>query len=611
MASSAVPGLVTGSSIPLLWCAGPRISRNNGRWPNLFARVGILGWRHHDSAPLIWRSPARLQEQMLLHRPRPWVVPLLLWLLTCVLWLPWLGNVPLRDWDEAGIARTALEFAQAADLNGLLPTRWGEPYANKPPGLHLLVALAIRVGGAHEAVLRLFPALLSTAAIPLVVLIQRELALQSRPIRRPASRTCSGEGLATGLILMTTLPMARHGRLLMLDGALVSAMLLLWWGLLLLRRRPRRGAGLTGLGCSALLLLKPPAAMAFLVVGLAATLLATPPMDRQGQWKALPRPWWGLCGWGLLGCLPGLAWHGWHLHSRGDAALVMWGRQGFGRLVQALEGHDQGLSVPAFELLKGGWPWLLLLPLGLQLAWRQRQQPAGRWRLGILAGCLTVVLSLKTQLPWYSHILWPPLACVEGPALVRLWRERHTGRLGIPLLLLGLALLVATVLQALSTVHGLPLGPLLSAGVAFTTSAIVLLRGWSVRWALGVLLAGWWVALLCFWPTPLWLWELNETWPTRAVGHLVRTLPPEALVFIQGTGRPSLSWYGGRLIPPRPAQAQRPHHLVAPGEQPLAGCQLQALFPPLSQPGQQQAVSLQWCGSEDRTSHKQAPQRFP
>ena len=533
---------------------------------------------------------------MLLHRPRPWVVPLLLWLLTCVLWLPWLCNVPLRDWDEAGIARTALEFAQAADLNGLLPTRWGEPYANKPPGLHLLVALAIRVGGAHEAVLRFVPALLSTAAIPLVVLIQRELALQSQPIRRPASRTCSGEGLATGLILMTTLPMARHGRLLMLDGALVSAMLLLWWGLLLLRRRPRRGVGLTGLGCSALLLLKPPAAMAFLVVGLAATLLATPPMESARPMEGPASALAGLCGWGLLGCLPGLAWHGWHLHSRGDAALVMWGRQGFGRLVQALEGHDQGLSVPAFELLKGGWPWLLLLPLGLQLAWRQRQQPAGRWRLGVLVGCLGMVLSLKTQLPWYSHILWPPLACVEGPVLARLWYGRRTGQLGPPLLLLALAALLAAVLQALAIVDGLPLVPLLSAGVAFGISGILLLTG-GVRRALGLVMAGWWLALLCFWSTPTWLWELNENWPTRSAGLLVGTLPSEFPVFVEGPGRPSLSWYGGRLVRPRPVQPPFPHHLVVPGEAPLAGCQLQTLFP-VSRTGQQQAVSLQWCGGE-------------
>ncbi|MYJ59688.1 MAG: glycosyltransferase, partial [Synechococcus sp. SB0672_bin_6] len=411
---------------------------------------------------------------MLLRQPRPWIVPLLLWLLTCALWLPWLGNVPLRDWDEAGIARTSLEFAQAADLNGLLPTRWGEPYLNKPPGLHLLVALAIRLWGTHEAVLRLVPAVLSTAAVPLVALIQRELTLQSRQSGPRLRGSAAGEGLATGLILMTTLPMARHGRLLMLDGAMISATLLLWWGLLLLWRHPRCGAGMAGVACSALLLLKPPAAMAFLVVGLAATLLTTLAHGRATPGNALLQQrrcrWRTMVFWGLLGCWPGLAWHGWHLYSRGDGALLMWGRQGFGRLVQVLEGHDQGLSVPAFELLKGGWPWLLLLPLGLQLAWRQRRQAAGRWRLSVLAGCLGVLLSLKTQLPWYSHILWPPLACVEGPALARLWRERRTGQLTVPLLLLGLVLLLATVLQALAVVQGLPLWPLLSAGVAFTTS---------------------------------------------------------------------------------------------------------------------------------------------
>lgn len=231
-------------------------------------------------------------------------------------------------------------------------------------------------------------------------------------------------------------------------------------------------------------------------------------------------------------------------------------------------------------------------------------------------GCLGVVLSLKTQLPWYSHILWPPLACVEGPVLARLWRERRGTKLAVPLLLLGLMLLVATVLQALSIARSLPLWSLLSAGVAFTTSAIVML-GYGrvgrkvVRWALGAMVAGWWVALLCFWATPLWLWELNETWPTRAVGHLVRTLPPGESVFIQGAGRPSLSWYGGRLIQPRPAQVPRPHHLVAPGEQPLSGCQLQTLFPTPPQPGRQEIVSLQWCDPEGQASHKQAPQSFP
>ncbi len=539
---------------------------------------------------------------MRLCRPRPWAVPLLLWLLTCVLWLPWLGNVPLRDWDEAGIARTALEFAQAADLNGLLPTRWGEPYLNKPPGLHLLVASAIRLGGTHEAVLRLVPAVLSTTAIPLVALIQQELVLQSRRSSGQCPGSFAGEGVATALILMTTLPMARHGRLLMLDGALISATLLLWWSLLLLWRHPCRGAGLAGLACSALLLLKPPAALAFLVVGLAAALLAGQPVEGRGFWSVLVQPahprWRQAWSCGLLATVPGLAWHGWHFHQRGDGALVMWGRQGFGRLVETLEGHHQGWSVPAFELLKGGWPWFLLLPLGLHLAWRQRKYPSGRWRLSILAGCLAVVLSLKTQLPWYSHILWPPLACVEGPALARLWRERRRGQLGAPLLLLGLLLLLATVLQVLAVVDGLPLVPLLWAGAAFTLSGVLLLARGAARWALGLVLVGWWLALFCFWSTPTWLWELNEHWPTRPVGLVVRTLPAEFPVFVAGTGRPSLSWYGGRLVQPRPAQPPFPHHLVIPGEEPLVGCRLQALFPPSQPPGQQKAVGVQWCHRE-------------
>ena len=185
----------------------------------------------------------------------------------------------------------------------------GEPWLYKPPGLDLLVALAIRLGGTREAVLRLVPAVLSTAAIPLVVLIQRELAFQPQRSSPQLRGSVAGEGLATGLILMTTLPMARHGRLLMLDGAMISATLLLWWGLLLLRRRPRRGAGLAGLACSALLLLKPPATMAFLMIGLVATLLAALPTDgqRQGntplqQWR---RHWRAMGCWGLLGCLPG------------------------------------------------------------------------------------------------------------------------------------------------------------------------------------------------------------------------------------------------------------------------------------------------------------------
>ena len=68
---------------------------------------------------------------------------LLIWLLAVVLALVGLGGQPLRDWDEGIVARVALEISQAPWPNKLLPTFWGQPYLNKPPAIHLLIAAVI------------------------------------------------------------------------------------------------------------------------------------------------------------------------------------------------------------------------------------------------------------------------------------------------------------------------------------------------------------------------------------------------------------------------------------------------------------------------------------
>ena len=165
-------------------------------------------------------------------------MPLLLWLLTLMLWLPGLGE-PLRDWDEGRVATVA------RSSTGLLPMKWQQAYLNKPPGLHAPMGLLIRAQGEDEALVRLLPALLSTLAVPLIVLLRRDLG---GPDRRRA--------LLAGMVLMTLLPMARHGRLAMLDGT-VSCSLLLWWaGFAPVSTSERLIAGLAGSG---VLLLKPPA----------------------------------------------------------------------------------------------------------------------------------------------------------------------------------------------------------------------------------------------------------------------------------------------------------------------------------------------------------------
>ena len=132
-----------------------------------------------------------------------------------------LGDVPLRD--LIGTVARGLELSQGQGEAVLLPTLWGEPYLNKAPGLHSLIGLVIRLGSdtqqrPSEGLVRLVPALLSSLVVPLGGLLQWRL------------RQCErSDCLATSLLLLTLLPIARHGRLAMLDGSQLSAMALLGW----------------------------------------------------------------------------------------------------------------------------------------------------------------------------------------------------------------------------------------------------------------------------------------------------------------------------------------------------------------------------------------------
>jgi hypothetical protein len=87
----------------------------------------------------------------------------------------------------------------------------------------------------------------------------------------------------------------------------------------------------------------------------------------------------------------------------------------------------------------------------------------------------------------------------------------------------------------------------------------LLLGGWLLlsrrpAWRLGgagVLVAGVWLTLLLLLAGPLWLWELNETWPVQPVADLVRHQengPGQAVRLWQEAERPSLNWYAGRRV---------------------------------------------------------------
>ena len=491
-------------------------------------------------------------------KPNGIVRPVLLWGLTLLLWLPGIGNLPLRDWDEGLIATVArstvsqLNLSQPS-LNWLLAWQWQGAYLNKPPGLHWLIGFASRLLGEQEWTVRLVPCLIASLSVPLVLELRRQLG----------GADAERKALWSGLILMTLLPMARHGRLVMLDGSLVSSMLLLWTGWLSSRTRPWHGL-LAGLGASGVLMLKPPALLGFVVI--TAAIIA---IDRKhSQWspKAL--------AWAWVGILPGISWHLWHLSQRGQQALVMWGGHGFARVTGVVGDNTGSWVMPVTEVLKGGWPWLLLLPLGIRWAWSQRMQSAGRWELGFLIGSAALVLPLRTQLPWYSHLLWPAIALLAAEGLEQVLtsgRPRWISRIWS---LLGSALLITSVVLLLSGQgQALPRLALLFAGIGLLGGGLQMLKPAAMQRHRGLitLLVGWALALLALWQSPFWLWELNESWDPRPLASSIRQLPQDALVILKGSTRPSLDWYARRELHHNIDQPQHEHWVV--NNSPLEGCQ--------------------------------------
>ena len=137
-----------------------------------------------------------------------------------------LGELPLRDWDEGIVAQVAREIGRG-DWNWLYPTINDTPYFNKPPLVHWLISLAYAFGGVNEWTARWPPAMLTAISVPLVYLVGRELFRQQTG------------AIFGALVYLNLFPAVRHGRLAMLDGAVVCFFLLTIWCLLRSRRNLR------------------------------------------------------------------------------------------------------------------------------------------------------------------------------------------------------------------------------------------------------------------------------------------------------------------------------------------------------------------------------------
>ncbi|UBF26954.1 glycosyltransferase family 39 protein [Kovacikia minuta CCNUW1] len=484
--------------------------------------------------------------------PKRWIDPLWgfgLFLAAGLLCIINLGGLPLRDWDEGIVAQVARDIWRAPDgsLTWLYPTIAGEPYLNKPPLMHWLVALAYQFGGVNEWTSRLPGALLTAISVPLLYGIGRELFLRQTP------------AVLAALVYMTLLPVARHGRLAMLDGGILCLFLLLLFCLLRTRRNLRWGLGV-GAAFGLLCLTKGIVALLLGAIALTFIYLDTPRLLRSGY------VWAGF----LLGSLPVFAWYGaqWWRY-RNIFINVTLQSQSLSRIWSSVESNGGPPWYYLLEILKYGLPWLIFLPWGCRLVWENRSMGWAKLVLVWTIGYLGAISLMSTKLPWYVLPVYPALALVIGMQLSQVWNSADF--LGIPqsrqgkyprgwVVLMGLVAIASWVATfyfgGLGTAPQLDLQLILSVAALTLTAATILVACRDSQFIV-VLLWGVYLTLMLLMMSRYWVWELNEAYPVKPVAEMIQqslrkqNAPPRQVVITTyPTFRPSLDFYSDRRVIP-------------------------------------------------------------
>jgi len=463
-----------------------------------------------------------------------------------------LGGVALRDWDEGIVAQVSREI-WGGKLNWLYPTIDSIPYLNKPPLVHWLIGLCFAVGGVSEWTARLIPAMLTAASVPLLYAIGRELFL-----RRSIA-------IFSALVYLTLMPVVRHGRLAMLDGAVLCFLVGGMWCLLRSRRDLRYALG-AGIGFGLICLTK--GVMLGLLLGAIGCLFLvwdTPRLLTSGYL------WGGLA----IGTLPVAGWYfaQW-VHYGQDFININLISESFRRISEPVSNHKGPPWYYLLEILESAWPWQLFYLQGLRLTWENRNFPGPKLVLVWTGVYLLAISVMNTKLPWYVLPVYPAFALAVGSYLAEVWeqmwlpeeREKEPAEErfdAISLLphpaVLGVLAIVAVVgcIYFSGLVHiGGQIRPierdlqlmLMFVALTMTISAVLLHR--KDRQFLLVLIWGTYVTLLVFVASDNWVWELAEDYPVKPIAEIVRTGTPagQQVFTSHRLPRPSLNFYSERQV---------------------------------------------------------------
>jgi 4-amino-4-deoxy-L-arabinose transferase-like glycosyltransferase len=319
--------------------------------------------------------------------------------LTCLLYLPGLGEMPMMDRDEPRFARATVEMMERGS--------WAVPYFNeeyrfdKPPLTYWWMALHYKLLGISELAARLH----SVVAVWLVALILRQW-----------------RGLMTGIMWLVTFQVLIHGRLAVADMPMVLCVTLTMWAT---TKLPAQGKGWSrwhfilyaslGLG----FLAKGP--VAWLIPGLAVVL------QRWVFWRKplAKREWFWVRG-GLLTLAIVALWGVPALiQTSGAYWSVGMGEHVVERGARAFNGR---FPVPGYYLvtaLLSLFPWVVLIP-AIWKRWRASPDEESALLLSWFCAPYVIFSLYATQLPHYVMPGFPAFmllgSAVLKEPLPRAWK---------------------------------------------------------------------------------------------------------------------------------------------------------------------------------------------
>ncbi|MBD2446036.1 glycosyltransferase family 39 protein [Nostoc sp. FACHB-152] len=446
-----------------------------------------------------------------------------------------LGSLPLRDWDEGTVAQVAREIwnAPAGSMRWLYPTLGGEPYFNKPPLMHWLIAGAYSVAGMSEWTTRFPGAILTALSVPLLYCIGREIFRQR------------WAAIYSTLIYLTMLPVVRYGRLAMLDGVVVTFLLVMMLCVLRSRRDLRY---CLGVGVSFGLICLTQGFFGIFLGAIAIVFLFwdTPRLlSSYYFWTAI-----------LIGIVPPLGWYIAQLWQYGYAfAEVGLVNQSLNRVETFLAKNSHAPWYYILELLKWTWPWLVFLPQTVRLTWENRNLSWAKLVL-VWGGVYLIIISLMAaKLPWYIFPIYPGLALAFGNLLAD--TENSSLIPTYPRSWVITLSILAVVASAGSIYFSWGIPPktdlqLIFAAIALTMILAAILAERSDGQFLRILFWGSYISLFLLMKSNYWVWELSETYPVKPVAAMISRakLPVKKIYTSFPYHRSSLDFYSDRTIIP-------------------------------------------------------------